>query len=441
MSFSVPSNVLLIQSLADLPAPVGGVIDLPPRRTIIIDQAVDPIVLPNDVQLRVPTTSILRGWDADQNGIQGNIDAPMIVGEGDGLVLTDLFLRNLSGGVDAYCAELENGYPLAIAGRASRVDRVSVGGTAGVRVQNAAGVQINVLSRCTREGVLLRNGTAGVQLVNCVFQPALTDSPRHVVIDGGQHDALRISDAAFVLTDGSVGIAADNDPVLALVRVGDCDFIPQPNGGVPGVPLAGTIAPGVPLGPNAQTDVLFLDDFGVEESSFSGAMVIPNNAAQITDILAAGVNTFVRVGNNNPAHPLFQAQNPNSRFQVLDPVNPGAPQAQRQILVYTGPEPVTVNVQANASIRQNGIYQLLASMRIVYLPSGGPAQPQQEFDTVLADGFSGGGATGELVASAPRITINPGDAFYVEIANRTNTVSNPLTNLIVTSMTLGYTVD
>jgi len=244
-----------------------------------------------------------------------------------------------------------------------------------------------------------------------------------------------------VLTDGSVGIQALNDPTLNLVRVGDSDFIPQPGGGVPGVPVAGNIAGAIPLGPNAKTDVLFLDDFGVEESSFSGAMAIPSNANQVTNILAAGVGVFVRIGSGNAAHPLFQAQNPNSRFQVVDPVAPGAPQAQRQLLVYAGPEPVTVNVQANASIRQNGIYQLLASMRIVYLPNGGAPQPQTAFDTVLADGFSGGGAVGEVVASAPRITVNPGDAFYVEIANNTNTGSNPLTNLIVTNITLGYTVD
>lgn len=441
MSFAVPSNTLLLQSELDLPAPVGGVITLPERRTILVDKPVDPLVIPDGVQLRVPTTSVLRGWDADQNGIVGNVDAPLIVGEGDGLVLTDLFLRNFSSDPNSFCAETENGYPGVIDGRASRIERVSVGGRGGVRVQNATAVQINVLSRCSGDGVYLRGATAGVQLLECVFQPDIAASPRHVVLDGGQHDALRISDAALVLTDGSVGIQALNDPTLNLVRVGDSDFIPQPNGGVPGVPVAGNIAGAIPLGPNAKTDVLFLDDFGVEESSFSGAMVIPSNANQITNILAAGVGVFVRVGSGNVNHPLFQAQNPNSRFQVVDPVNPGAPQAQRQLLVYTGPEPVTVNVQANASVRQNGIYQLLASMRVVYLPNGGPPQPQTAFNAVLADGFSGGGATGEILATAPRITVNPGDAFYVEIANNTNTGSNPLTNLIVTSITLGYTVD
>ena len=441
MSFAVPSNTLFLQSELDLPAPVGGVITLPENRTILVDKSEDPLVVPNGVQLRVPSTSVLKGWDADQNGIVGNVDAPLIIGDGDGLVLTDLFLRNFSADPNAFCAETENGYPGVINGRASRIERVSVGGRGGVRVQNATAVQVNVLSRCSGDGVYLRGATAGVQLLQCVFQPDIADSPRHVVLDGGQHDALRISDAAFVLTDGSVGIQALNDPTLNLVRVGDSDFIPQPGGGVPGVPVAGNIAGAIPLGPNAKTDVLFLDDFGVEESSFSGAMAIPSNANQVTNILAAGVGVFVRIGSGNAAHPLFQAQNPNSRFQVVDPVAPGAPQAQRQLLVYAGPEPVTVNVQANASIRQNGIYQLLASMRIVYLPNGGAPQPQTAFDTVLADGFSGGGAVGEVVASAPRITVNPGDAFYVEIANNTNTGSNPLTNLIVTNITLGYTVD
>lgn len=445
MSFAVPSNAILIQTLADLPAAVGGVITLPEGRFILIDKGGgDPLTLPNDTQIRVPSTSVLRGWDADQNGLVGNIDAPLVVGEGDGLVVTDCFLRNFSNDADAFCAEIENGFPGVIDGRASRIDRVSVGGSGGLHIKDAAGVQVNVLSRCTREGIRMSGDTAGVQLVECVFQPGVTDSPQHLVIDGGIHNALRVSDAAFVLTDGSIGINCVNDPQLNLVRFGDSDFIPQPGGGAPGVAIAGSIDTGagiVTFGPNAKTDVLFLDDFGIEESSFSGAMAIPSNAAAITDILVAGQGVFVPIGNNNPAHPLYLAQNPNSRFQVIDPVNPGAPQTQRQLLVYTGPEPATVNVTATASIRQNAIYQLLASMRVVYVPNGGVPQPQQAFDTVLADGFSGGGATGEVTANAPRITVNPGDAFFLEIANQTNTGSNPLTNLIVTSVTLGYTID
>jgi len=124
MSFAVPSNTLFLQSELDLPAPVGGVITLPENRTILVDKSEDPLVVPNGVQLRVPSTSVLKGWDADQNGIVGNVDAPLIIGDGDGLVLTDLFLRNFSADPNAFCAETENGYPGVINGRASRIERV-----------------------------------------------------------------------------------------------------------------------------------------------------------------------------------------------------------------------------------------------------------------------------------------------------------------------------
>lgn len=435
MSYTIPSDAYLIKTLADLPAPVGGIIELPEDRVILVDKAGPALAIPADTQLRVPSTSVLRGWDADLNGLQGDVDAPLVIGAGDGLVVTDLFLRNFNAGPDAFCVETENGFPAITNGRASRIERVSVGGTSGVRVRDATAVVVNVLSRCTQDGIVLTGETAGVQLVECVGVPAITDSPRHIVFDGGTHTSIRISDAALTLTDGSVGIQAVNDPTLALVRVGDTDFIPFPAGGVPGVPLAGNIAPGVPLAPDTQTDVLFLSNFGAPDSSFGGAMAIPNNATQITDILTAGVSTFVRVGNNNAAHPLYVPQSPSARFQVV-----GAT-AETQALVYTGPEPVTVTADAVASIRQAGIFQLVASMRIVHVPvSTGIPVPQQAFDTVLADGFSGGGATGELNASAPRLNLSPGDQLYVEIANRTNAPPlNPLVNLIVTSIALSFT--
>ena len=428
---------IYIRSLADLntiaPADGSGVRTIDEEGCIYI---VGELTLPAGERIVLGNRTVLKGCDADVDGIIGNVNAPMISGSGDGVVVTDMFIRNFAAGADAFCVEVENGFPPIVNGRASRVDRVSVGGTSGVRVLNATAVQISILSRCSQEGIVLSGQTAGVQLINCVFTPAITDSPRHIVLDGIQHSALRISGAALVLTDGAIGIDAVNDPALALVRVGDCDFIPQPNGGSPGVAVSGSIAPGVPFGPNAQSDVVFFDNFGIEESSFSGAMAIFENASELTDILSAGVNTFVRIGSGNPNHPLYQAQTPTARFQVL------GTEAQNQALVYTGPEPITANVVATMSVRQANIYQLQASLRIVYVPvATGIPEPQPAFASVLADGFSGGGATGEITATAPRLTLNPGDQLYLEIANNTNTGPNPLTNLFVTNVALGYTVD
>lgn len=451
MSFAVPSNAILIQTLADLPQAVGGVITLPAGRVIIIDKGGgDPLQLPDDTQLVVPTTSVLRGWDADQNGIIGNVDAPMIVGEGDGLVITDCFLRNFSTDANAFCAEVENGFPGAINGRASRIDRVSVGGSGGLHIKDATAVQCLILSRATREGIRLSGATAGIQILECVFQPDVTDSPSHLVLDGGSHTALRVTDAAFVLTDDSTGIEMLNEPTLALFRLGDSDFIPQPAGGTPGVPFSGNIASGsgpVPFGPDSQSDVLFLSNFGVTESSFSGAMVISSNPTDaLTGTLAAGVGNFVRVGAGDPNHPIFVAQSPTARFLVVDQVDPNNPQAQRQVLVYAGPEPITVDVQATSSVKNGAqaptpdIFQLEAAIRIVYVPiSTGVPQPQPATTTALADGFSGQGAVGELTTTAPRLTLQPGDALYVEFANLTNSPpGNPLVDLIVDNISLSF---
>jgi len=429
---------IYIRSLADLntiaPVDGAGVRTIDEEGCIFI---VGALTLPDGERIVLGNRTVLKGGcDADLDGILGNVDAPLISGSGDGIIVADLFIRNTNPGDDAFCVETENGFPAIIDGRASRVEGVSVGGTNGVRIQNATAVQVSILSRCVGDGIVLRGTTAGVQLIGCVTVPPVTASPRHIVLDGGLHQAFRCSDAALVLTDGAIGIAAQNLPALNLVRIGDTDFIPQPGGGPPGVALDGDIAPGVPLSPNAQSDVLFISNFGLEESSFSGAMAIFENTSEETDILSAGVNTFVRIGSGNPSHPLYQAQNPTSRFQVV------GTEAQNQALVYTGPEPITANVTATMSVRQANIYQLQASLRIVYVPiATGIPEPQPAFASVLADGFSGGGATGEITATSPRLTLNPGDQLYLEIANNTDTGGNPLTDLFVTNVALSYDVD
>ena len=199
----------------------------------------------------------------------------------------------------------------------------------------------------------------------------------------------------------------------------------------PITPVAGNIAPGVPLGPDTQSDVLFLGNFGISDSSFGGAMSIPTNPNQFTDIPAQ--STFVRIGNNNVNHPLFVAQNPTARFAVV-----GA-QAQNQVLTYTGPEMITTDVFATLSIRQASIYQLQASARIVKLPiSTGIPEVLNTVSGVLADGFSGGGAVGEITVTAPRVMLEPGDSLYLEIANDTNTPGNPLTDLSVSNVVLNF---
>jgi hypothetical protein len=264
-----------------------------------------------------------------------------------------------------------------------------------------------------------------------VWQPPPGATPDNLVLDAGSHNALQVNNGLFALNPGSVGILARNLPSLNLVRIGETNFIPTV--APPITPLSGNIAPGVPLGPDTQTDVLFLGNFGISDSSFGGAMAIPTNPNQFTDILSAGQSVFVRIGNNNLNHPLFVPQNQTARFAVV-----GA-EAQNQSLVYTGPEMITTDVFATLSIRQANIYQLQASARIVKVPiSTGIPQVLNTVSGVLADGFSGGGAVGEITVTAPRIMLEPGDSMYLEIANDTDTGSNPLTDLSVSNVVLNF---
>jgi len=423
----VSSGYNEVTQLSDLPAPVSGVRTLPAGTATRI---CGTITLPAGERIVVPSDSVLTGRDAALDGIVGDVAAPLIAGAGDGLVVKDLFLRNPNLDPAAYCVYVTNGFNPV--GRASRVENVSIGGTGGVLVEDATSVLLILLSRCTRDGVVLAGQTRGTIVENCVFLADAGSNADNFVFDGGTHTAVRLSAGFFQILNNSVGILARNTPTLSFVRVGSTDFLVTP-GGSPGVVVSGNIAPGVAFGPDGQSDVMFLSNFGIADSSFSGAMAIATNTTQITDILSAGQSVFVRVGSGNASHPPYTALNPTSRFAVT-----GA-QTQNQALVYTGPEPITATVTANASIRQNNIYQLQAAMRIVHVPvSTGIPVPQTTFTGVLADGYSGIGATGEITATAPRLSLEPGDQLYVEIANNTDTIGNPLTNLVVSSITLSF---
>jgi len=431
----------VIRSLSDLPAPDDdGVISLTDPGCALLAGS---ITLPDGVRIALGGQTVLQGCDPDVSGIFGNVDAPLISGisPDSGIVITDLFVRNSSTADNGYNIEVTNGFVGDPDVRPCRVDRCSIGGGRGVFVHDVSGATITVLSRCESESIRLSGLTNGVQIIQSLMTVPSSASPTHIVFDGGNHAAIRLSDLALIMDNGNVGIQMLNLPSISLFRLGDSDFVPQG----PGTPYSGEISGGsgpVDFGPDSQNDVLFFDNFGVEESSFSGGMVINSNSIA-TDVTTLGFGTFVPVGwNAAPAHAPFLAENNNSRFEVT---NPGGP-AEIQRLRYIGPEPISVRVTADVTLETTVIFQKRVAVRIDYFPGGLPSpvaaplppvtgSPQTEFAGLLADGFSGGGSVGFIQATA-RLTLNPGDELAVEVTDQGTL--NPAVNLICVACNLSF---
>lgn len=429
---------IVVKTPEDLPPPDGaGVRVLKPSAVYLI---CGQVTLPDGETLRQSQGTVIEGRHPETDILFGNVDAPLVDGSRTGLLLSQLSIINESGEPTAACA---------VAGNADQLgsDNPTISSIQGQC--SFTGVQGLILDNaliCALDGGIFRASQKGIVYRNIVANAAVDDVTFFLTADGAiavdieenaSVSVCRWSACAFAVEETQTGIRKNPTATLQLVGCQNSQFFAS--FGPPGTFLDG-------LTQDDQSDVLFLSNFGIPESSFSGAMEIPSNLTQVTGTQAAGQNVFVRVGAGNINHPLFVAQNVTSRFAVIDPVDPGAPQAQRQVLVYTGPEPITANVEAVLTLRNGGspnIFQLAASARVVKEPvvSGvpQPPEPQTPFQTVLADGFTGGAAVGEVTATASRLMLNPGDRLYVEIANNTNSPpGNPLVDLIVTNIELSF---
>jgi len=421
-------NAIFISNLSELDAiapSVGGVRTLDVPKCVIID---GEITLPDNERIVLGNRTVLLGCDADIAGLLGNVDGPLISGSGDGLVVTDIFLRNFSVGPNSACLYVTNGFnPI---GRASRVERVSVGGSRGLIIEDAAAVSVNILDRCDLQGIVLRGNTVGVQLLSCVHMgdPLGSTTPTYVFFDGGDHQALRISGSVYFIGPGVTGIdASTNPPVLnlsTLWRVGNCDFIP--NGGTSFLPSNLANLPGAP-------GVFFTGNAGISDSIFGGQIGYNGNpTSQATTIAAIGViqpdgsvTNAVRVGTGNPANPLYVLGGASARVILDQPAG-----ADSAVLQWAAIEAANVEVTASISLRSvDGTAKAVAG-QLIYLPLGGPPQFLAAFTSVtgvLALANAG------FVSVSAGLQVAPGDAVAVEIANLT---AGGNQNLIVDSINL-----
>lgn len=424
-SQSSAGDSIHISSLAQLntiaPADPSGVRTLDiPNRCVIFDAA---ITLPDGERIVLGNSTILKGCDADIAGLLGNVDDALVSGSGDGIVVSDLFLRNFSAGPDAFCVYVTNGANPA--GRASRVDRVSVGGRLGILIENAAAVNINILSRATEQGVVLRGTTIGTQLIDCVFggDPTQPVTPVHVDIEPGLHSALRIMGCAFTLTTGSTGIMVSGAPTLELIQVSSNAFIPA--GTPPGTPVDPATLP------DQQADVFFTGNAGTADSTFGGSAGYNGNpTAETTTISVVGtilpggeVTGAVRVGAGNLANPAFVLNPASARVTLDQPAG-----AESAVLRWAAIESANVAVSAAISVRSADALAKAIAGQIVRVPAAGPPTFVAAFT----------GVTGGLILAAGFIqpeggisAIPPGDGIAIEVANLTDTV-----DLIIDSVDL-----
>ena len=431
----------VVRSADDLPDPgAGGERVLAPNTGYFL---CGTIVLPDDESLRVGVGTVLAGRDVQIDGLVGNVDGPLVTSD-VGCQIQNTFYRNDSTAPGSSALRISN---VNDRNNLARVQgNCSLRGQVSLLVEDCIGLFV--------DGGVFRYREAGARYVgpnpsgNLIVSPRAClpdpggdpEAPAHDFVAGSIVQGFVSSEATYSINDLQAVVRLDPAATFLLGQFSESQVIPGLFGGPPTAPLVG-------LTPDSIESVLFQDVFGLAESSFGAQIEIVSNAIPtlIVPPGGQGLGVFVPIGYGSPGHPVWSvsAGAMTDRFEIVG----GETQLQR--LRYKGPEPVRVLATATASVRQADIYQLLAATRVEYFAQGlpapvaAPAAPPAPtvagpgLTTVLADGFSGGGATATLVAKLP-IQLNPGDQLGLSIANFTDTVPNPLADLILDSCVWGF---
>jgi hypothetical protein len=412
--FSKCFNV--VSSIDDLPPPVGGVRTLPSGiGTLICGQ----ITLPAGESILVPNDSVLLGRDPDFDGIIGDVDAPMIDTEGNGLVVKDIFFANINSGPSAYCARATS-LP-APDNRVSRFETVSVIGNRGILIEDVFFVSMDtILSRCENEGISFAGNCEAVTITKFTQANPTSPTSRGIVfLPGSTSSAIEVVGSQFGLQQTSQ-VAVDLEPGASLNLAG---FFSNAFLGIlaapPATPLSG-------LSPDGQVDVIFMGNFGVSDSKNGGTTSISENPASITTVVGAP-GAWVRVGAGNPGtHPLFVLDAGSARVLLDQPA--GAESAR---LVYAGIEPASAQVFASLSVGPSALIGAISiGARLVYLPAGGGSAPIDPSIFTVSAGLLLSGNSISLTGSQ---VMNPGDAIAIEIQNATSGAA-----LVVDSVNIGF---
>ena len=399
MSFVRPTSSLFVSSPDDLPPPVAGVRTLPENSVVVIE---GEVTLPAGERIVVPDTSILRGRDTDFDGLIGDVDAPLIDTNGDGLVINRLFLRNFNAGVSAYCVRANS----TLMQRPTRLENLSVGGNLGILLEDVVfPAVLGVLSRCDVVGMSLRGSVTNLLAEQFVM---VATTPGAVGIDiapGSNVSAARFSESSFLFFDmAQIGIRRDLTAVINDIALFDNTFFP-----------VGFGVPAIGITPDEQPDVLVFTNFGIPDSKIGGNMGIPANPG-LQDTSFTAINQFVPVGNGNANHPPYVLDPASARVQI-NPQPPPLLGAAGTTLEYTGAEPTNATIFASMSVSSPVFGGSDFSGRVVVLPVGGGAP------VPLSPSFrsSTGGAinSANTVAFQVSSILQPGDRIQLQIANNT----------------------
>jgi len=381
----------VVESLDDLPAPVGGVRTLPAGPTLICGV----ISLPIGESLLVPSDAVLLGRDADIDGIIGNVDGPLI-DTINGIICKDLFLENLSIAPIACCIRINsNGL------RVSRIETVSRSGVIGLLLDTASVVTIrDGVSRHTGVGILFRGLGQSVSIVNETFFPPVSPTTAVIFEAASNYTAVAFSNCAFDLSNPlSVGIDISVAATIALIGIVTNAFLGL------GISLQGRTP--------ANIEITSEGNVELRDSLIRGGAAITGNSAQLTPIAVAG--TFVRVGSTNPAHPLYVPDLNNERVTLV-----GAT-AATQVLQYTGLDnDQPIEAFYSVVMATTFLGGVVASARLVRIPSGGGPAIVIPNTTVEASTAGLLNSTNTLTWSGS-FDANPGDGIAIEVTNVTNT--------------------
>lgn len=379
-------NVLIVNTQADLPLPVGGVIQLPDN-TIV--QCCGMVDLDSHV-LRLGTNTVLKGNAATLDGFTtANATMALVIAEGVDMLTSEIALQNTLGDIVDFDGQNVGSFlPINTFFQNSP----SVG-----TVRDAVNAATSESSFVACDDGIVLDGF----FINVAFSSVAVLNPT-----GATFTAVRVLATATVTAMALLNMAV----ILNAAGQTGLDFavgatytnVVQANDVFilgPGTPLAGVTKADPRF--NFKNCVGILDSVTIGNMAFTG-----NLGGQATVIAVQG--TFERIGNGNGAHPLFVANPANERFSVQ------GGSAALQVLRYDGLVADQIPIRAYVAVQPDSGSAVGYSIRL--LQNGGViANTTMEGQTGTVNQAAGGTYTEGVV------TANPGDTFAIEIANLSGT--------------------
>ena len=373
---------LIVESLADLPAPIGGIITLPDNTLIRACGAIDL----EGNRLNLGVNSVLVGANAAIDGFFTDNPASLVIATGVDFTCPGLFFQNDTGPI----VDFDGQDVASVMVFATTFQSSLAFGTIldAVMVSLGSIILTGLADGIVMDGTIPNTSIANTFMLNASGTFTGITIPATATIGN-----LEILDTTMQLAPGMTGLSFAVGGTYTRVTVLGSFF------------TGGTALAGVTKG---DPRFRFLINVGILDSIVAGQMAFSGNLSGVETVISV-TGTFVRPGTGNAGtHPVFVASPPNERFSIIGATAP------TQQLRYNGLANVQLCVRVTLSVQNQGAGAEGFSAR---LRQNGVLIPN-----AVLDGQTGGpAASAGNIGVEALVTAEPGDVFDYEIANLTST--------------------